>query len=141
MIELEKLKRENESLRHKLSLIRGSKGICLEIDGKDMTDVYRLQQEIMEKDTVIKFLKKELQKKMSYRQVMKRQYRKLRQKYDALYLKIRRCETCKHCKLVVTVNETIGNECEHYFNGCNNNPFIPFPNWELDEGRFKEEQE
>ena len=140
MIGLEKLKRENESLRHELSLIRGSKGICLKIDGKDMTDVYRLQQEIMEKDTVIKFLKKELQKKMSYRQVMKRQYRKLRQKYDALYLKIRRCETCKHCKLAVTVNETIGNECEHYFNGCNNNPFIPFTNWELDEGRFKEKQ-
>lgn len=29
MIGLEKLKRENESLRHELSLIRGSKGICL----------------------------------------------------------------------------------------------------------------
>lgn len=138
---VERLKNENNRLRYELSLTRGEKGICLEIDGKNMTDVYTLQKEINEKDAIIKFLKKELQHKTSYRQVMKRQYRELRQKYDALYLKIRRCETCKYCKLAVTVNETIGNECEHYFNGCNNNPFIPFSNWELDEGRFKEEQE
>lgn len=39
------------------------------------------------KDTIINFLKKELQKKTYCRQVMKRQYRELKQKYNALLAK------------------------------------------------------
>lgn len=89
---IERLKNENNRLRHELSLTRGEKGICLEIDGKDMTDVYTLQKEINEKDAIIKFLKKELQHKTSYRQVMKRQYRELKQKYDSLWVKVRQSE-------------------------------------------------
>lgn len=45
-----------------------------------------------EQAVVINFLKKELQKKTSYRQVMKRQYRELKQKYDSLWCKIRQYE-------------------------------------------------
>ena len=77
------LKNENEKLKFLASLQRGNKGVCLEIDGKDMTDVYNLQQQLNEKDIIISFLKKELAHKMSYRQVMKRQYRKLRQQMDS----------------------------------------------------------
>ena len=40
-----------------------------------------------EKDVIINFLKKELIKKTYCRQVMKRQYRELKQKYDALLKK------------------------------------------------------
>lgn len=42
------------------------------------------QRELKERDVIIAFLKKELQKKTYCRQVMKRQYRELKQKYDAL---------------------------------------------------------
>lgn len=37
----------------------------------------------IEKDAIINYLKKEVIKKSSYKQVMKRQYRELKQKYDA----------------------------------------------------------
>lgn len=43
---------------------------------------------IAEKDAVIAFLKKELLKKHYCRQVMKRQYRELKQKYEALKKKV-----------------------------------------------------
>ena len=76
---IQNLEKENKRLQHELAFTRGQKGICLEIDGKDMTDVYYLQQQLNEKDIIISFLKKELAHKMSYRQVMKRQYRELKQ--------------------------------------------------------------
>lgn len=41
-------------------------------------------REINNRDVIINFLKKELIKKTYCRQVMKRQYRELKQKYDAL---------------------------------------------------------
>ena len=41
-------------------------------------------REINNRDIIINFLKKELIKKSYCRQVMKRQYRELKQKYDAL---------------------------------------------------------
>lgn len=41
-------------------------------------------REINNRDVIINFLKKELLKKSYCRQVMKRQYRELKQKYDAL---------------------------------------------------------
>lgn len=41
-------------------------------------------RELKERDIIINFLKKELQKKTYCRQVMKRQYRELKQKYNAL---------------------------------------------------------
>lgn len=44
-------------------------------------------RELNERDVIINFLKKELQKKTYCRQVMKRQYRELKQKYDALLAK------------------------------------------------------
>mgnify|MGYP007069905599 CR=1 FL=1 len=82
-LDTEKLRNENKGIRHRLSQMRGNKGICLEFDGKDMTDVYDLQKELAEKDIIINFLKKELMHKMSYRQVMKRQYRELKQQMEA----------------------------------------------------------
>ena len=44
-------------------------------------------RELRDRDVIINFLKKELQKKTYCRQVMKRQYRELKQKYDALLAK------------------------------------------------------
>ncbi len=44
----------------------------------------RANREINNRDIIINFLKKELLKKSYCRQVMKRQYRELKQKYDAL---------------------------------------------------------
>lgn len=44
-------------------------------------------RELKDRDVIINFLKKELQKKTYCRQVMKRQYRELKQKYDALLKK------------------------------------------------------
>lgn len=41
-------------------------------------------EKLKEKDVIIEFLKKELIHKSSYRQVMKRQYRELKQKCDSL---------------------------------------------------------
>ena len=46
-----------------------------------------------QKDTIITFLKKELIHKTSYRQTMKRQYRELRQKYEALLAKSKPADT------------------------------------------------
>ena len=42
------------------------------------------RKEIKEKDIIINFLKKELIHKTAYKNVMKRQYRELREKYDAV---------------------------------------------------------
>ena len=42
------------------------------------------ERQLVEKDAIINFLKKELIKKTYCRQVMKRQYRELKQKYEAL---------------------------------------------------------
>lgn len=64
-------------------------GLRKEDEQHFITKVNELRQEIKEQAAVIKFLKKELQHKVSYRQVMKRQYRELKEKYDSL------CETCK----------------------------------------------
>ena len=46
-------------------------------------DFNKATREINDRDAIINFLKKELIKKTYCRQVMKRQYRELRQKYDA----------------------------------------------------------
>lgn len=46
------------------------------------------ESELAEKDIIINFLKKELIKKTYCRQVMKKQYRELKQKYEALLHKI-----------------------------------------------------
>ena len=45
-------------------------------------------RELNEREVIINFLRKELQKKTYCRQVMKRQYRELKQKYDALLTKV-----------------------------------------------------
>lgn len=50
-------------------------------------DYSRLQEESYDKDVIIKFLKKEIIKKTSFRLLMKRQYKELRQKYEALLQK------------------------------------------------------
>ena len=84
---IKKLEGENKRLRYELSLTHGNKGICLEVDGKNMTDVYLLQQELSKKDTIINFLKKELIHKTSYRNAMKKQYIELKQKYESLLVK------------------------------------------------------
>jgi hypothetical protein len=47
----------------------------------------------IEKDGIINFLKKELIKKTYCRQVMKKQYRELKQKYEALLHKINPVDT------------------------------------------------
>ena len=86
---------------------------------------------LIEKDIIINFLKKELAHKMSYRQVMKKQYKELKQKYETLYRKCVCCPMCKHYDPCVTVNGTIGNACEKFGNGCNNNPIIPFAHFEM----------
>lgn len=78
-VENEKLRNDVKGLKYHLSQTAGRRGVCLEFGGKDMTDVYELQREIAEKDTIINFLKKELIHKTCYRQVMKRQYRELKQ--------------------------------------------------------------
>ena len=51
-----------------------------------------------DKDIIINFLKKELIKKTYCRQVMKRQYRELKQKYDALLGDFNLMESCNNCK-------------------------------------------
>ena len=48
-------------------------------------------------------------------------------------VKMKCCENCKYYKPCVTVNETIGNECEDFYNGCNNSVIAPFEKWELKE--------
>ena len=45
-------------------------------------------KEINDRDAIINFLKRELQKKAYCRQVMKRQYRELKMKYEALKRKL-----------------------------------------------------
>ena len=68
-------------------------------------EVYNeLRQEIKEQAAVIKFLKKELQHKTSYRQVMKKQYRELKQKYDALLPKRNPVDT-RFANFVKTMEE------------------------------------
>ena len=47
--------------------------------------------------------------------------------------KMKCCENCKYYKPCVTVNETIGNECEDFYNGCNNSVIAPFGKWEIKE--------
>ena len=94
--------KENEKLKYQLSIISGKKAIWLEIDGKDMTDVYNLQREITEKDVIIKFLKKELAHKSSYRQVMKLQYKELKDKYDAIAPKERYLQNQLIAEMVVS---------------------------------------
>lgn len=58
-----------------------------EVDGVNLVSTEALQKEVCKQQVIIEFLKKELIKKTSYRQVMKRQYRELKQKYDALLKK------------------------------------------------------
>jgi len=106
---IERLEKENKRLLHELELIRGQKGICLEIDGKNMTDVYNLQQMLNEKDIIINFLKKELAHKMSYRQTMKKQYRELKQSMMA--------DNERHTKAyakLVAENAKLRHIAEHY---------------------------
>ena len=69
--------------------VMNNDGLSKEDEQHFITKVNELRQEIKEQAAVIKFLKKELQHKTSYRQVMKGQYRDLKQKYDSL------CKTCK----------------------------------------------
>lgn len=45
--------------------------------------------------------------------------------------KMKCCGNCKHYKPVVTVNESISNMCEDYYNGCNNNIYEPYNKQEL----------
>lgn len=47
--------------------------------------------------------------------------------------KMKCCGNCKHYKPVVTVNESISNMCEDYYDGCNNNIYEPYNKWELKE--------
>ena len=47
--------------------------------------------------------------------------------------KMKCCENCKYYRPCVTVNETIGNECEDFYNGCNNSVIAPFGKWEIKE--------
>lgn len=46
--------------------------------------------------------------------------------------KMKCCGNCKHYKPVVTVNESISNMCEDYYDGCNN-IYEPYNKWELKE--------
>lgn len=46
---------------------------------------------------------------------------------------MRCCENCKSYRPCVTVNDTIGNMCDDYYNGCNNCELDPFNKWELRE--------
>lgn len=50
---------------------------------------------------------------------------------EAQIEKMKCCENCKYNRPVTTVNETIGNNCEYFFNGCNNNSLLGLLNWEL----------
>ena len=59
----------------------------------------------IEKDGIINFLKKELQKKTYCRQVMKRQYRELKQQYNVLLEDFNLMKSCNNCK-------------HHHFGGC-----------------------
>lgn len=47
--------------------------------------------------------------------------------------KMKCCANCRRYKPCVTVNETIGNMCEDYYNGCNNSKYKPFNKWEIKE--------
>lgn len=47
--------------------------------------------------------------------------------------KMKCCGNCEHYKPVVTVNESISNMCEDYYDGCNNNIYEPYNKWELKE--------
>lgn len=51
--------------------------------------------------------------------------------FEMLVQKLKCCENCKHYKPAVTVNETIGNMCEDFENGCNNSEISPYNKWEL----------
>ena len=69
---------------------------------QSFSDVYNLQREIDEKDVIIKFLKKELAHKSSYRQVMKRQYKELKDKYNAIAPKERYLQNQLITEMVVS---------------------------------------
>lgn len=78
---------------------------------------------INDRDVIINFLKKELIKKTSYRQVMKRQYRELKQKYDALKEDYELMKHCRNCKY----NHIYG--CDYHSQGeCD---YITKRKWEL----------
>ncbi|MBR6145407.1 MAG: hypothetical protein IKQ23_14100 [Treponema sp.] len=79
-------------------------GLGKEDEQHFITKVNELRQEIKEQAAVIKFLKKELQHKTSYRQVMKKQYRELKQKYDALLSKRNLVDT-RFANFVKTMEE------------------------------------
>jgi len=57
---------------------------CEDLDYKWLDELEEHSKELAEKDAVINFLKKELIKKTYCRQVMKRRYRELKQKYESL---------------------------------------------------------
>lgn len=52
---------------------------------------------------------------------------------EAQIEKMKCCGNCKHYKPVVTINESISNMCEDYYDGCNNNIYEPYNKWELKE--------
>ena len=51
--------------------------------------------------------------------------------YNKAIARMKCCENCKHYNPCVTVNETIGNQCKDYYNGCNNSVYEPFSKWEM----------
>lgn len=62
------------------------KGQCYaycEVDGVNLVSTEALQKEVYKQQAIIEFLKKELIHKTCYRQVMKRQYRELKQQMKA----------------------------------------------------------
>lgn len=66
--------------------------MCLKAFRAGEDNFNEVSRVIDEKEVIINFLKKELIKKTSYRQVMKRQYRELKQKCDALERYIKEVE-------------------------------------------------
>ena len=50
---------------------------------------------------------------------------------ETLIKKMKCCENCKHYNPCVTVNETITNLCEDYYNSCNNSIYELFNKWEV----------
>ena len=61
---------------------------CMEAYNAGVEDNFLYANSMLkDRDVIINFLRKELQKKTYCRQVMKRQYRELKQKYNALLSK------------------------------------------------------
>lgn len=107
---------------------------------RDFVKEYLQDNLILDEDALVQFATeatKELQehhKKVC--EELTNTHRNLREKIAELEAQIEKmkcCENCKYYKPCVTVNETIGNECEDFYNGCNNSVIAPFGKWEIKE--------